>query len=289
MEYTESAWSFLFGELHDDAVAGGEGWGQLPGLHQQGEVPGDDLSADADRLVPRVAEVGPVDGDRLAVVLVRPPCVVAVTLDGEVDVRGHGHTDRLAGIQGLQGLQNCEVYQTGDAIIYLREFLVSLAHRDVVGVPLHEVGELVEEPAPVRGVHLSPLGPEAEGMVGSLHGGIHVSLVALLDVADDLLRRRIHRGKRLARCRFPELVVDEHLFEQRYVYIPNVTSLQPGDVFAHPSALDIRVLGGLLEGRGSGGRHAPDAEGGVGRPGSGRRDGTQHLPELDISPGKKDG
>ena len=49
-------------------------------------------------------------------------------------------------------------------------------HRDVVCVPLHEVGQLVEEPAPVRGVHLPPLGPEAEGIIGSVHGGIYVSL-----------------------------------------------------------------------------------------------------------------
>ena len=60
-------------------------------------------------------------------------------------------------------------------------------------------------------------------------------------------------------------------------------------VFAHPSALDIRVLCWLLEGRGGRCRHAPGAKGGEGRPGSGRRDGTQHLPELDISAGNKGG
>ena len=66
-------------------------------------------------------------------------------------------------------------------------------------------------------------------------------------------------------------------------------SQQPSrsSVFAHPGALDIRVLCGLLEGRGGRGRHAPGAEGGEGRPGSGRRDGTQHLPELEISAGYK--
>ena len=43
-------------------------------------------------------------------------------------------------------------------------------------------------------------------------------LVALLNVADDLLRRRIHRGERLARRRFPELIVDEHLCRLSKVY-----------------------------------------------------------------------
>ena len=38
----------LLGSLHDDGVAGGQGGADLPGEHEDGEVPGDDLAADAE-------------------------------------------------------------------------------------------------------------------------------------------------------------------------------------------------------------------------------------------------
>ena len=47
----------LLGRLEDDGAAGRQGRAPLPRLHQQREVPRDDLADDADRLVPRVAEV----------------------------------------------------------------------------------------------------------------------------------------------------------------------------------------------------------------------------------------
>ena len=50
------------GRLQDEGVAGGEGRGQLPGGHQQREIPGHDLSADTDRLAQGVVEQGPFIG-----------------------------------------------------------------------------------------------------------------------------------------------------------------------------------------------------------------------------------
>ena len=44
----------LLGRLEDDRAAGGERRGDLPDRHQQREVPGHDLGADADRLAQRV-------------------------------------------------------------------------------------------------------------------------------------------------------------------------------------------------------------------------------------------
>ena len=52
----------LLGRLQDDGVAGRQGRAPLPRLHQQREVPRDDLADDADRFVPRVAEVRPSTG-----------------------------------------------------------------------------------------------------------------------------------------------------------------------------------------------------------------------------------
>src|SRR5699024_1313240 len=43
----------LLGRFEDDAVAGGERRGQLPGGHEQGEVPRNDLSDHAEGLLDR--------------------------------------------------------------------------------------------------------------------------------------------------------------------------------------------------------------------------------------------
>ena len=47
----------LLGGLHHHCVAGGQRRRQLPRLHQQREIPGNDLPHHAHRLVPRVAEI----------------------------------------------------------------------------------------------------------------------------------------------------------------------------------------------------------------------------------------
>ena len=92
----------LLGGLQDQRAAGGERRGDLPGRHQQREVPGDDLGADADRLAQRVAEdVARGDGDRLALDLRRPARVVAQVVDGRGDV-ALGGGQRLAVVERLE-------------------------------------------------------------------------------------------------------------------------------------------------------------------------------------------
>ena len=77
----------LLGRLQDDRAAGRERRRDLPGRHQQREVPRDDLAADADGLAQRVAEdVAGGDRDRLALDLRRPARVVAQVVDGRGDV-----------------------------------------------------------------------------------------------------------------------------------------------------------------------------------------------------------
>ena len=73
----------MFGQLHDNTVPGRQGGTKLPGLHEKGKVPWDDLAAHADRLVSRVAVVVAVQRDHLAVILVRPTGVVTIILDGQ--------------------------------------------------------------------------------------------------------------------------------------------------------------------------------------------------------------
>ena len=54
----------LLGELEDDGAAGGERGAELPGGHQQREVPGDDLRDDADGLARGVGEEVMAGGER---------------------------------------------------------------------------------------------------------------------------------------------------------------------------------------------------------------------------------
>ena len=100
-----SAWTHDVGEQHrrerrgrggleHDRVAGGQRRGDLPGQHQQREVPRDDLGRDAER---------PGDPAREGVVeLVRPAGVVPEVVRGERDVDVPALLDRLAGVHRFE-------------------------------------------------------------------------------------------------------------------------------------------------------------------------------------------
>ena len=178
----------LLRRLQDDGVAGAQGGGQLPGLHQQGEVPGDDLAHDPDGLQAGHAEVGPVYGDGLAVDLVRPAGVVAVALHGEVQVDVEGVGIRFPVVEGLQASQ-------------------------VLSIALHQVGQLVEEVSALGGVHRAPGTAQLEGLLGGRDGLVDVCLVALCDVADLVSRGRVDGGEGLSAHGINPFVVDEELRE----------------------------------------------------------------------------
>ena len=93
----------LLGRLQDDRAAGRERRADLPGRHQQREVPGDDLTGDAHRLLARVA-VHPVlgDGQHLAGDVRRPAGEVADVLGGELHVDALGELHRLAVVERLE-------------------------------------------------------------------------------------------------------------------------------------------------------------------------------------------
>src|SRR5262249_7167965 len=95
----------LLGWFQYDGAPRGQSRPPLPGLHQQWEVPGDDLADNAKRFMPGIAEKRPSDGDRLAVNLVGPAGVVAVALDGERQVRGLCVAKRFAIVERFQGGQ----------------------------------------------------------------------------------------------------------------------------------------------------------------------------------------
>ena len=140
----------LLGELEDDGAAGGEGGAELPGGHQQGEVPRDDLGGDADGFAQGVGvEVaGEREREGRAGDLGRPAGHVAEHVDGERDVGGAGDGDGLAVVEGFE----------------LGEF---------VEVLLEQVTELPDEAAAFGGLHAGP-GAVVEGFAGGADGAVDV-------------------------------------------------------------------------------------------------------------------
>ncbi len=63
---------------------------------------------------------------------------------------------------------------------------------------LDEVGELENEIATTRGGENTPRGTILKGSLGSGNSDVDVSGISLLDLADDLLRDRVHRWEGLA-------------------------------------------------------------------------------------------
>lgn len=95
----------LLRHLHDHHVSSRQGGAQLPRLHQEGEVPRDDLPAHPHGFVAREAEEVPVDGNGFPVVLISPAGVIPQALEDHVQVHQVGDHVGLAIVQGLQGRQ----------------------------------------------------------------------------------------------------------------------------------------------------------------------------------------
>ena len=67
-----------------------QSWSQLPRLHEEWKIPGDDLTANADGFMPCVAEEVASGRDNFSVILVGPSGVVTVTVDRQGQVSGVG-------------------------------------------------------------------------------------------------------------------------------------------------------------------------------------------------------
>lgn len=129
--------------LQDYRITHSQSGSQFPRLHQEGEVPRNDLSTDADGFMSRIGEEVPGNRDNFSVVLVSPSSIIAESVDGGSHIDRVGHTIRLAVVQSLEGGQE-------DTVAF------------------HQVGQLVQELSAPGGVHLPPRGVEFEGSTGSL-------------------------------------------------------------------------------------------------------------------------
>ena len=171
----------LFGSLKHDGVAACDGRADLPRPHEQGEVPRDNLAADANGLLADVVEGvrGGVDG--LALNLVGPTAVVAQAAGAHADV-DLGHVDGLAVVERLDGGEEVEVL-------------------------LEQLREAVQQLAAVLRRLLPP--GALEGLAGGGDGDVDILLGGLLDGADDLFVGGVDDLEGLAVDGLDELVVDE--------------------------------------------------------------------------------
>jgi len=171
----------LFGGLNDDGVTSGNGRTNLPSPHQNGEVPGDDLTADTDGLVAGVGESLGVGVNSLTSDLISPATVVAETAGsvGNVDL---GHSDGLSVIKSLNG-------------------------SDGVHITLEEVGELGEHTATFGGNHLLP--GTLEGLASCLHSNVDILLGSLVDGGNGLLVGGVQGFEGLAINTLNKFVVNE--------------------------------------------------------------------------------
>lgn len=178
----------LLGGLEDDGVTGGNGGGDLPRPHEEGEVPGDNLTADTNGLVTGVGEGLGVGVNSLTVDLVGPAGVVtdAAQSIGQVDL---GHGEGLAVVEGLNG---------GDSI----------------NVALNQVGQLVQETATVGGGNPAPF--TLVGLAGGGHSDVDILLVGLVDGGDNLLVGGVDGLEGLALGTLDKFVVDEPVVKGVY-------------------------------------------------------------------------
>ena len=162
------------GGLQHDRVAAGERRGDLPGEHQQREVPRDDLAGDAERARPAVRE-GVLE-------LVGPARVVEEVRRREREVDVARLLDRLAAVERLRDGE-------------LARALLDQA-RDPEEV-LGALGRTQRRPAVL------------EGAARSLDGEVDVARAGEGDLGEVLLGRRRDRRKPLPRARRDLLAADE--------------------------------------------------------------------------------
>jgi len=172
----------LLSSLQDDCVTGGDGGTDLPCPHEDGEVPGNDLTADTNRLLADVVECVGCCVDDLALDLIGPTSVVPQTSSGSRYIDVLGHAEGLAVVEGLDSSEK-------------------------VGILEEQVGKLDKKLSAVLGCLLPPW--PVESLAGRLNGDVNILLAGLLDVCDNLFCGRVDNLECLAVNGLDELVVDE--------------------------------------------------------------------------------
>ena len=192
----------LLGDLEDDGAAGRQARPQLPGRHEQREVPGDDLADDADGLAHRVGQeiIGHRPGNGRAGHLGGPAAHVAE------HVRGQGHVGDAGDGDGLAVVDRLE----------LGEFLQIL---------VDQLGQLPHQLAALGAGHARPR-TFVEGAARRRDGTVDVLLVGLGDLGQHGPGRGVVDRKGLARGGGDPLAIDQELAVMRQ---------ESGSRFAEPA------------------------------------------------------
>src|SRR5918996_688235 len=179
--------------LEDDRVPGRERGRDLPGEHEEREVPGDDLAGDTDRTRPPVGE-GVLE-------LVRPARVVEEVRRRERQVDVARLADGLASVERLE-------------------------HRELARALLEDARDAEEV---LRPLACREPGPAVlERVAGGPDREIDVLSARVGDVRELLLRRRAERRLELARARLDPLAPDEE--PVALVEVHNLARLRCGRV-----------------------------------------------------------
>ena len=179
----------LLGRLEDHAVTGGQRRAELPGGHQQREVPRDDLPDHAERLAQRVGvevsarHVGHRDVDRVALDLGGPAGHVVEQVRRQRHVGGLRHAERLAVVQRLQ-------------------------LSELVDVLEDEIADPPDDPPALGGGHPAPRAV-LERPACRPNRAVDVFGVSFGDVGEGLAGRRVGGLERLAGRGVGPLPVDE--------------------------------------------------------------------------------
>ena len=196
----EGAERGLFGGLENDDVAAGDGRANLPGPHEEWEIPWDDLRADTDldgllsvsgfckdmvgltdRFLPGVVKSLSIRLNDLAVNLVCPAAVISKASGAHTNV-DFGHAERFAIVQGFNRCEEFEVLFK--QICQVHKVFSSLLIGD-----------------------LTPCG--LKGFAGNGDGVVDIFFCGFVDFADSFLGGGVDGLESLAILTLDELVVDE--------------------------------------------------------------------------------
>ena len=177
----------LLRRLDDHGASRRQCRAQLPGRHQQREIPGNNLADHSDWLAQCVSQKLAPGGNRnrVAFDLGRPSRHVAEQVHRQADIRDSRHFEWLAVVQHFQ----------------LGKFFQVL---------LQQVAELPDHASPLRGRHFGPR-PGFESGAGRLYGALDIFTISFRNAGQDLARGRIVRRECFAGSGLHPLAVNEHL------------------------------------------------------------------------------
>jgi hypothetical protein len=185
LSHAEGREGSLLSNLGDGDTSCGEGGSPLPGSHEGGEVPGDNLGGNTNGLVLVVLEVRSVNWDNISEVLISPASVGSELTDDKVDISSLGNADVLTVVEGFEGSK-----------------LISVLLKEI-SEAVHQLGSLVTGG--------SRPGSVVEGVSRGFNSSVDILFSSLGDLSDESLSSRVVGTESLSTSSVDKLSVDVHL------------------------------------------------------------------------------